>query len=170
MKRSGRSLKQRLQDLSHLPSYLSRARHFRGHGVHSPFVYDVVRRVFMSKRLYNAKSELYTILLKYGIAERRCMQLANLATHCKYDSWCVDCKEERKLIIATLNTRHPELESYAAYAREHGATLCIMTPYNNHERWEVCHRIIDAHPSTTVDNRAYLLLFNNHLPKQRFRL
>lgn len=170
MKRSGRSLKQRLQDISYLPSYLSRARHFRGHGVHSPFVYNVVRHVFMQKRLYNTASELYATLHDHGIAERRCVQLANLAEHCKYSCWCVDSKQEQEFIIVTLDTRYPELESYAEYAREHGATLCIMSPYNNRERWEVCHKIINAHPSTTVDNRAYLLIFNNHLPKQRFRL
>ena len=58
----------------------------------------------------------------------------------------------------------------ADYARSIGVTLCIMNPYNNRERWQTCCRIIDNHPSTTVDNRAYLLVFNNHLPKQRFCL
>lgn len=170
MKRSGRSLKQRLKDISYLPSYLSRARHFRGHGVHSPFVYSVVRHVFMQKRLYNTSSELYTTLLKHGVATRRCVQLANLVEHCKYGSWCIDSMEEKQLIVATLDTVASELESYAAYAHKQGATLCIMSPYNNRERWESCLKIINAHPSTTVDNRAYLLIFNNHLPKQRFRL
>lgn len=124
----------------------------------------------MQKRLYNTASELYATLHNLGIAERRCVQLANLAQHCKYSRWCVDSKQEQEFIIVTLATRYHELEAYAEYAREHGATLCIMNPYNNRERWEACHRIIDAHPSTTVDNRAYLLIFNNHLPKQRFRL
>jgi hypothetical protein len=124
----------------------------------------------MQKRLYNTASELYATLHDLGIAERRCVQLANLAEHCKYSRWCVDSKQEQEFIIVTLDTRYPELESYAEYAREHGATLCIMSPYDNRERWEVCHKIINAHPSTTVDNRAYLLIFNNHLPKQRFKL
>jgi len=33
--------------VSELRNRLSRARYFRGHGVHSPFVYDIVRSVFM---------------------------------------------------------------------------------------------------------------------------
>ena len=69
-----------------------------------------------------------------------------------------------------LDVDYTHLEEYAAYARKVGATLCIMNPYNNRERWEVCQRIIDEHPSTTVDNRTYLLIFNNHLPRQRFCL
>ena len=170
MKRSGRSLKQRLQDISYLPSYLSRARHFRGHGVHSPYIYSIVRNVFMQKKLYDPLSALYTALMEGGVAKRRSVQIANLAEHCNYTTWSIDSREARELIIATLSTPYPELEEYATYAREQGATLCIMSPYDNRERWEACHKIIDAHPSTTVDNRAYLLIFNNHLPKQRFRL
>ena len=170
MKRSGRSLKQRLQDISYLPSYIRRARYFRGHGVHSPFVYNIVRKVFMQSKLYTADNALYGELMDKGVAKRRSVQLANLAEHCGYDNWSIDSMEDKKMIIATLDIRHTDLEQYAEYARQRGATLCIITPYNNRERWEVCRRIIDAHPSTTVDNRAYLLIFNNHLPKQRFRL
>ena len=170
MKQSGRTLKQRLQDISYLPSYLSRARYFRGHGVHSPFVYDIVRKVFMHGQLQNTNSTLYTALLSKGVVKRRAVQLANLAEHCGYDSWCIDAMEESKMIILTLDTRYTELRDYAEYARKNGATLCIINPYNNRERWAVCLDIIETHPSTTIDNRAYLLVFNNHLPKQRFRL
>lgn len=170
MKRSGRTLKQRLQDISYLPSYLSRARYFRGHGVHSPFVYDIVRKVFMHSKLYTPESALYTALMANGVAKRRAVQLANLAEHCKYNSWSIDSMEQKQMIILTLNTKYTELERYTEYAREIGATLCIINPYNNRERWDRCVGIIDAHPSTTIDNRAYLLIFNNHLPKQRFRL
>ena len=170
MKRSGRSLKQRLQDISYLPSYMRRARYFRGHGVHSPFVYNIVRKVFMQSKLYTADNALYGELMDKGVAKRRSVQLANLAEHCGYDNWSIDSMEDKKMIIATLDIRHTELEQYAEYARQRGATLCIITPYNNRERWEVCRRIIDTHPSTTVDNRAYLLIFNNHLPKQHYKL
>lgn len=170
MKRSGRTLKQRLQDLSYLPSYIRRARYFRGHGVHSPYIYKIVRQVFMQRRLYNPECELYSALEKCSIPTRRCVELANLMSVCEYHSWIIDNLTKAELIVATLDTRYPHLEEYAAYARSVGATLCIMNPYNNRERWEVCQRIIDAHPSTTVDNRAYLLIFNNHLPRQRFCL
>ena len=37
--------------VTELRNRLSRARFFRGHGVHSPFVYDVVRNVFMRDTL-----------------------------------------------------------------------------------------------------------------------
>ena len=55
MKRSGRTLKQRLYGLKHLPTHLRRARFFRGHGVHSPYVYDIVRKVFMQRELVSKR-------------------------------------------------------------------------------------------------------------------
>ena len=170
MKRSGRTIKQRLYDLKHLPSYLRRARHFRGHGVHSPYVYNIVRQVFMQRKLQCADHALYTLLLDKGISVRRAIQLTNLATHCNYASWSIDALEHSDILFASLDISHDELMGYADYAREHGITLCIMNPYYNAQRWERCSTIIENHPCTTVDNRAYLLVFNNHLPKQRFRL
>ena len=82
MKRSGRTLKQRLQDISYLPSYLSRARHFRGHGVHSPYVYDIVRKVFMQRKLQPEGQTLHDALLALDVAKRRAVEIANLALHC----------------------------------------------------------------------------------------
>lgn len=170
MKRSGRTLKQRLYGLKHLPSRLRRARHFRGHGVHSPYVYDIVRQVFMQSKLMGDDHLLYDRLVALGVPQRRSVQLNNLATHCGYTRWAIDSLEPVDMIVATLATTYEHLEEYAAYAREQRATLCIVAPYNNANRWNVCKGLVDGHPSTTVDNRGYLLLFNNHLPKQRFRL
>lgn len=170
MKRSGRTLKQRLYGLRHLPTQLRRARHFRGHGVHSPYVYNIVRKIFMQSKLVADTRDLYDALLARGEAERRCVQLQNLVAHCKYHSWRIDAMEECDIIVCTLNTTYDHLQEYVAYARERKLTLCIMDPYNNANRWEVCRTIVEQHRSTTVDNRAYLLVFNNHLPKQVFVL
>lgn len=170
MKRSGRTLKQRLYGLKHLPTQLRRARFFRGHGVHSPYVYDIVRKVFMQRELVTEHHDLYDALMALGVAKRRCTQLQNLVEHCGYDSWAIDAMEERSFVVATLDTTFEHLSAYAQFARERCITLCIMAPYNNANRWAVCREIVEEHPSTTVDNRAYLLVFNNHLPKQRFIL
>lgn len=171
MKRSGRTLKQRLYGLKHLPSYLRRARHFRGHGVHSPFVYDVVRHVFMRSTLLAKESPLYAALRSVDVSDKRAIQLQNLATHCNIEQWCIDKLQDGVgLVVASLSTSFEHLEEYAVAARERGAILCIMSPYHNAQRWEACSKIVDAHPSTVVDNRAYLLLFNNHLPRQRYKL
>jgi hypothetical protein len=170
MKKSGRTLKARLYGLKHLSSRLKRARHFRGHGVHSPYVYDIVRKVFMQSKLVSPRIDLYTALREHGVAERRSVQLQNLVAHCGYETWQLDSMEVCHFILCTMATPYDQLQAYAAYARENRLTLCILDPYNNAERWDACRTIVAEHRSTTVDNRAYLLVFNNHLPKQVFVL
>ncbi|MBO5831033.1 MAG: hypothetical protein J6R01_05465 [Alistipes sp.] len=170
MKRSGRTLKQRLYGLKHIGSYVRRARYFRGHGVHSPYIYSIVRQVFMSSKLNADGCDLHDALLECGVPQRRAVELQNLVHHCRYTSWSIDSIQKCDMLVATMNTTYEYLDEYARYAQEQGVTLCIIRPYDNANRWAVCSRIIEEHPSTTVDNRGYLLVFNNHLPKQRFRL
>ena len=156
--------------LKFLPQHLRRLRHLRGHGVHSPYVYNIVRKVFMQRKLVSATTDLYEALRALDIAERRCVELQNLVAHCGYDSWAVDNTERRSFIVCSLATTYDQLERYARYAHRCGATLCVISPYHNAQRLEVCRNIVKHHGSTTIDNRAYLLVFNNHLPKQVFEL
>ena len=53
--------------VTELRNRLSRARFFRGHGVHSPFVYDVVRNVFMRDTLLPGDRALFRELLAAGV-------------------------------------------------------------------------------------------------------
>jgi len=45
-----------------------------------------------------------------------------------------------------------------------------MEPYADVERRNCCRHLAAEHPSTSIDNRGYLLLFNGTLPKQHFKL
>ena len=68
--------------VSELRNRLSRARYFRGHGVHSPFVYNIVREVFMRGELLPGDRRLYRALRGAGVPERRAIQLQHVAIHC----------------------------------------------------------------------------------------
>lgn len=174
MKITGRNIKQRLYGLKTLPSNLKRARYFRGHGVHSPFVYSIVRQVFMVSELKCEQHSLYDALLALRIPCRRAIQLQNLMSHCGYESFKIDCQpqqtEECDFVVATISTPAKQLISLAEAAAEQSITLCIMNPTADRERDKTCRQIVEQHRRTSVDNRGYLLLFNNHLPKQTFRL
>lgn len=123
----------------------------------------------MSSKLHGDNSRLYDALVERGVARKRARQLHNLALHCDYSSWEIDAFDSQYTIL-TLATSADLIAEYNDKCREAGATLCILSPYYTAERWTECCRIVEAHPSTTVDNRGYILIFNNHLPKQRFRL
>ena len=174
MKIAGRNIKQRLYGLSKFPSDLKRARYFRGHGVHSPYIYSIVRQVFMASKLIGGGNALYEKLLGKGISKKRARELHNLAYHCNYERVGIDCAVEQMkgydMVIATTAITPEQLALMAQHARENQQTLCVILPYQSRERDLACKALVAEHPSTSVDNRGYLLLFNNHLPKQVFKL
>lgn len=117
-----------------LRSHLARARFFRGHGVHSPFVYAIVRQVFMKTELREGDRSLYAALRERGVNERRAVQLQNLFIHCGYNRFGMNRATEADLCIATADTPTDRLPQLAEAARREGATLCIMEPYADVER------------------------------------
>ena len=155
--------------VTELRNRLSRARFFRGHGVHSPFVYDVVRHVFMRDTLLPGDRALFRELLAAGVPERRAVQLQNLAIHCGYATFGLN-RADAEFCVATCGLPRPATLVLVRAAAEAGHTVALMSPYDGCERQALCGQIIAGHASTTVDNRGYLLIFNNHLPKQHFRI
>ena len=155
--------------LSSLGNRLSRARYFRGHGVHSPFVYAIVREVFMRRELLPGDRGLYGALLAAGVPHRRAVQLQNLAIHCGYATFGMNYADA-DLCIATRDLPRAESLALARVAAEGGHTVALLSPYDGRDRQALCAQIVAEHRSTTVDNRGYLLVFNNHLPKQHFKL
>ena len=64
--------------IAELHNRLVRARYFRGHGVHSPFVYDIVRGSCRLPDVLPGRRDLYEALLTAGVSRRRAVQLQNL--------------------------------------------------------------------------------------------
>ena len=146
--------------VTELRNRLSRARFFRGHGVHN---------VFMRDTLLPGDRALFRELLAAGVPERRAVQLQNLAIHCGYASFGLN-RADAEFCIATRGLSRAETLALVGDAAAAGNTVAVMSPYDGRERRAMCLQIVAAHRSTTVDNRGYLLVFNNNLPKQHFRI
>lgn len=156
--------------VSELRNRLSRARYFRGHGVHSPFVYAIVRQVFMQHRPLSSQTALRDALLAVGSSARRARELQNLMIHCRYRTFAMD-EATAELCIATRSLDEPATRQLVETARTTGATVAVMEPYADRERMRMCCALVAGHGSTTIDNRGYLLFFNNkNLPKQHFKI
>ena len=167
MKNSGRNLKRRLQMLG---NRISRIKHRKGHGVHSPFVYGFVRKVLMTKTLCEESgTALYDTLLANDVAEKRARELHNTLCYIDGHSYSIN---EVECDLSILLEDYPTEQLRAAYeeAKRESVTLAIYQPYLNRERQAEIKALIDEHRSTTIDNRAYILFFNNRLPKQHYRL
>ncbi|MEG2614265.1 MAG: hypothetical protein RR996_04395 [Alistipes sp.] len=175
--------------VAELRNRLARARYFRGHGVHSPFVYDIVRHVFMSHKLLGSDTSLRDVLLAAGVGGLRALELQNLMTHCGYHTFAVcggsfdelagalaveggvasGANVELYVLLSGLS--EDETWHMVHQAAGCGATVAVVTPYADPKRERMCRAMIFEHSSTTVDNRGYLLIFNNKcLPKQHFRI
>lgn len=170
MKLTGHGLRQNIRRrIAATGDRLARARYFRGHGVHSPFVYALVREVFMRTELLPGDRALYQVLRAAGTDKRRAVQLQNLAIHAGYATFGLN-RADAAFSIVTAELPQTEVLQLVHAAQETGATVAILAPHAGIERQALCRQIAAAHKSTSVDNRAYLLLFNNHLPEQHFRL
>lgn len=146
-----------------------RARYFRGHGVHSPFVYAMVRHVFMRRDLLPGDRGLYHALIAAGVPLRRSVELQNLYIYCGYASFGLN-RADTAFCILTRDLLPADAKEIVRRASEQGSTVAVLAPYDGRARQAMCREIVGTHPSTTVDNRGYLLIFNNHLPKQHFRI
>ncbi len=145
---------------------LSRLRHKRGHGVHSPYVYSIYREVFMRRR--NSAplcAPLYQQLIDIGVDRRNAAEIENLRHHCGFSTFGVDTLDSVELVVCTEVSAE-----IVAQASQSGITVVILLPLLNAERKRMCEDIIECHTSTTILRKKYLVIFNNHLPKQHFTL
>lgn len=170
MNPAGHRFGQRLAErLAAVRCRLARARHFRGHGVHSPFVYSLVREVFMRSALMPGDRTLFDALREAGVAGRTAVQLQNLAIHEGYRTFGLN-RAAGELYVLTRELPHAEVFALVGRAAETGAAVALLEPCRGRERQLLCRQLVATHRSTSVDNRACLLLFNNRLPKQHFVL
>lgn len=171
MKVNGRTIKKRLYKLSLLKDEISRAKYYRGYGIHSPFVYGLIRKVFMCGRLYDPENApLYDALIAAGVVRKRAVQLQNAMHYCNCTTFGINGGGCADFNVVTAEYPFGQLKTAYEAAKEHGTILVVMSPYANRERRDECRAIVAMHKSTSVDNRGYLIILNNKLPKQHFRL
>ncbi len=146
-----------------------RLRHARGHGVHSPFVYSIVREVFMCRPKRVRRGDMYSALRECGVARKSACELQRLAMYLGADGFGINCVDG-KLSIITARCEDATLEQILTDAKSVGATVVVALDYNQRREWSRLKELIQEHGSAIVDRRAYLLIFNNHLPKHYYKL
>ncbi len=163
---------------NNLKILFKRFRHRRGHGVHSPYIYNIVRNVFMLRNVDIKQTlqnnEFFKALVDSCVESRTAMELCNLYIHCGYHNFEIDpvveITSDVNFIVCTDRYSVQNGKSAIKKAIEVGATIAVVRKSSDKDRGAICSDYIKAHRSTTVDRGGYVLFFNNHLPKQHFVL
>lgn len=151
----GINIKNRCLRLVLLTASMLRIRHYRGHGIHSPFAYSLVRQVFMKRRIKGNDRQIYNQLRGARVGRYWAMQLQNLHNHCR----------NHKIEFITASQPLNDIPA------NEGTIVCILSPRYNRSRYRRCKELIDRHNGMSIDNRGYILLINDQkLPKQHFKL
>ncbi len=148
-------------------SRLARLKHFRGHGVHSPFVYSIVRNVFMTGKLNPDARSIFDKISSIGIGKRLAIELSNLSLSCNCSTIDIDNLSKSGMSICTPNCSDKQIHQLASGAELNGTPIVILEA-RKHKA--VCEKLIENCHSTSIDRVSYLILLNNHLPKQHFKL
>jgi hypothetical protein len=139
-----------------------RFRHSRGYGVHSPFLYKVVREAMMPRKVATTDTRLRGELVAVGVGGRTAVRLQNLYTLEGYGAWRIDSPAaEGELAIATPHATDQEVVAMAtACAKAEGSTLAILHPIGGSKmRRTLCRRLIAKHPSMSASKLSLTLLF-----------
>ncbi len=167
----------RVRPLRALRSRMVRLRHIRGHGIHSPYVYRLVREVFMCRTVIaGADDRLLNEMSQWLMDRRMAIELHNLYLHCGYRSYLIDPAPEAMdgskvdFVICTKSVSVNQIEQIYDRSLSSATTVVVELPPHDVEREELTAQIVASHRSTTIDKRRYIIIFNNHLPKQHFQL
>ena len=130
-------------------------RHYRGHNVHSPFVYGLIRQAIVPRKAKHPDEAAYRELRDSGLPHRAAVQLLNLQAY---------CPEYALRIVPAAQTPH-------STAPEAPAIDCLLLPRWTPTRYRQIREQIAAHDGASIDNRRYVLLIHDaRLTKKHYNL
>lgn len=161
--------------ISKCPALFTRIHHFRGHSVHSPFAYSLVRNVLMEKSLAEGLDSVCDRLCSKGISRKYAIRISNLTRYCALSDIAVDSRTDivnNSSILLVASPAFPEgnllsLEQTAGPSD----VFCVTVPRKGKTRRNICTQLIQRHDGLSIENRGVLLMFyDKGLNKQHIRL
>jgi len=158
-------------------------RHFRGRSIHSPFMYGMVRNVFMSHRLNGSDRQLYEHLRTEGIKSSTAIMLQNLQAYCQlsdcvliHPSWQEtsvqqNLDNDRKLRIILPGVLPRTLIDTAHLASINHDILVILAPHLTRRGREAAQSIRHRYPCVSVDRGNLMIyIFDPKLQPQHYHI
>ena len=147
-------------------------RHRSGFAVHSPFMYGVVRKAMMPRKVVGGGRELYDALLAAGVTRRTATRLQNYLTHLSYPAWAIDERVAEGLVVITPKCEAEKVQAIVAELAEgnKNATLCLLHRRNKVRR-ALATQLVATHASMSASKKGFtLLVYGRKLPKQHIIL
>lgn len=153
-------------------------RHYRGHGIHSPFVYNFVRNVIMQTRVNGSDTRIYDAMRNQRLTPKASAQLQNLYSYLDFKGYMivsgvsdVENYNAQTLYIVTDGQREDKLGRIIEGVRKVNGYVVVLYPRHTLARMRFLERLRNGKEFLSIDNRRYLLLFfSDKLPRQHYKL
>ncbi len=172
------------------PRFIKRIRHWRGHGVHSPMVYALVRNVFMKRRVVGGgnSGSVYETLRRHGAGKRTAAELHNLHDYCVKPRCEIVSASGRETIIPECSPREMEMRDTGMGMTRMRITVTSVMAETRDLQLEIANdasiTAIIASPKTiknllrqtdcrgtSIDRGRYIIFFcGEDMPQQHFTL
>lgn len=151
----------------------SRLRHRRGHGVHSPLVYSLIRNVFMNKGAGEDKY-LHNKILEIGGSRKAARDAQNIYDHFGFSTFSLNNIENtfegNRLYIFSDMLAGDSLLRTIDKGEMTGNALVVI-PDKSKELKSLCKTIAEKHTGISIDRKDYFLYFyNGQYAKQHYKL
>lgn len=145
--------------------FISRIRHFRGHGIHSPFVYSLVRAVFTVRG--HTDGELYRALRGKGLGGKTSRRIERLHEFCGFGGCSLSYEKNTPLCIIFPDGEFcPEM-----IAESPGTVFVLVAPYKNKQKIGDCLTISSKYERLTIDSYEFFIIFDmERLPKRHYKI
>lgn len=143
-----------------------RVRHFRGHGVHSPFAYRLVREVFMKRRHLHATGPLYEALRECRVGKNTARMAQAVYDYAACNGFAIDSEAECPVqgMYCCLGGDLPRRLSGCR-------VIALFRPRASRERYRQCLDAVARHAGLSLDCRCILFLFTDSgLSKEHIKL
>lgn len=162
------------KNITRIPCFMSRIRHFGGHGVHSPFAYDLTRNALTKRRIAGSDTVVFDALSALGAGRCFAVLVQNLYTYLGYDNYMILGSDENVDNYGTtfVIALSPHIEKLLPLmAEKTGGAACVAMPRSGRLRRGIRGAVIANHRGLSIERGgAMMLFFDKGLNEQHIRL
>lgn len=158
--------------------YLLRVRHWRGHDVHSPFTYNLVREALMSHRRNRDMSidpALRRDLAALGLSESRIGRIGRVYNYLGFTSYAIGAEsyDGEDMLVLSEEISGESLDALAERIGGLDKRVCVVITgiYATTDRHSVWHHILKDYDAVCIDlYHLALVIFDRYLSKQSYKM